>query len=171
MEKILNKELMAIIPQYVDSRGNCTILYTLEKDPWIIEKSIRTVVKLIAKYYMIDLRETKQRYGPIVSTPNLVPIPLSKKDVFVPFKVRTPMYKNDGAFGYINIKHIDKISKTGKTSIVYLKDGMKIKCLCSLATVEKHMKNGNIVSRCYETRAMEVKEDQTVYNAKLIIMK
>lgn len=171
MERVFNEELMCILPRYVDCKGNCTILYSLKREPLIVEKSLRTVLRLIGKHYMLDLREIKKRYGPLVTAPNLVPIPFSKEDVFVPFKVRVPMYRNDGAFGYINMKYIERISKDKNSSLIYLSNGMRIKCLSSLQTVKKHMRNGKIVSRCYEGRSMKVKEEGLIYNAKLIVTK
>lgn len=169
MERVLNEEIMAILPEYVDNRGNCTKIYTMGIDPIIFDKSIKTILRLIGKHYMIDLRELKKRYGALVSSPNLVPIPLSKRDVFIPLKTRVPMYKNDGAFGYINMKYIEKIKEEKESTVIYLSNGVYIPCLCSLPTIDKHMRNGNIVSRCYEDRSMKVMEDEVIYNAKLII--
>ncbi|WP_353095836.1 competence protein ComK [Tissierella praeacuta] len=169
MESILSKEIMAILPQYVDNRGNCTKIYTMDTEPLILEKSIKTAMRLIGKHYMIDLMELKKRYRDLVSSPNLVPIPLSKRDVFIPFKTRVPMYKNDGAFGYINMRYIKKIKEEKDSNFVCLSNGINIPCLCSLSTIDKHMRNGNIVSRCYEDRSMKVSEEETIYNAKIII--
>jgi len=169
VENILNKDIMAIVPEYVEDRGNCTKIYAMDIEPMILDKSIKTIIRLIGKHYMIDLGELKKRYRDLISSPNLVPIPLSKKDIFIPFKTRVPMYKNDGAFGYINMKHIEKIKEEKGSTIVYLSNGVKILCLCSLATVDKHMKNGNIVSRCYEDRSIRVKEEEAIYTAKVII--
>lgn len=169
MERVLNEELMAILPQYVDNRGNCTKIYAVGLEPLILDKSIKTILRLIGKHYMIDLKELKKRYGALVSSPNLVPIPLSKRDVFIPFKTRVPMYKNDGAFGYINMRHIEKIREEKESTVVYLSNGVYIPCLCSLSTIDKHMRNGNIVSRCYEDRSIKIKEEEVVYNAKVII--
>lgn len=171
METVLNKDIMAIVPKYVDNRGNCTKIYIMGSEPIVLEKSVKTILRLISKHYMIDLKELKKRYGALVSSPNLVPIPFSKKDVFVPFKTRVPMYKNDGAFSYINMRYIDKIKNEKDSAVVYLSNGIYIPCLCSLATIDKHMKNGYIVSRCYEDRAIKVAEDEVVYDAKLIIIK
>src|SRR5690554_4644720 len=103
MENILKEGVVAFVPEYIDQKGNCTIIYGKESKKIILEKSIKTVIRLIAKYYMLDLNEAKKRYRPLVSSSNLVPIPLSKSDIFVPIKTRRPMYKNDGAFGYVNI--------------------------------------------------------------------
>ena len=170
METVLNGELMAIVPKYIDYRGNCTILYSNSREPLILDKSIKTTLRLIEKHYMIDIRELKNRYASLVSSPNLVPIPLSKKDIFIPLKTRIPMYKNDGAFGYINMKYIEKIFPKKNITIVQLSNGINFKCLCSLSTTSKHIKNGNIISKCYEERAMKVAEEEIIYEGENSIL-
>lgn len=165
MENLFEEEIMAVIPEYVDSRGNCTIVYRKGLDPLILDKSTKAVLRLIGKHYMIDLNEMKKKYRPLVSSRNLMPIPLSKENIFIPFKTRIPMYKNDGAFGYINMKYIKDIKKDGNSTIVHLDYDIFIKCLCSLATVNKHMRNGKVVSRCYEDRSMQISDSKELYQS------
>lgn len=162
MEDILKDGLVAFLPKYIDLKGNCTIIYGRDARKLVVEKSIKTVIRLIAKYYMLDLNEAKKRYKPLISSSNLIPIALSKSDVFVPIKTRKPMYKNDGAFGYVNIKYIKEVKDKKDSTHIYLTNGITIKALCSLPTVEKHLRNGHIVSRCYEDRYMAA-EDQEKY--------
>lgn len=171
MKRVLNEGLMAIVPEYMDHRGNCTILYSKYHEPLIVERNIQTTLKLIAKYYMIDLKEMKKRYGKVVSSPNLVPIPLSKKDIFIPVKTRIPMLKNDGAFSYINTKYIEKVSKDKENTIIHLEKNTKIRALCGMATVDKHLKNGYVVSTCYEERNMKVAEEEVVYDGEKVVIK
>lgn len=164
MENLFNEELMAIVPQYIEERGNCTVLYTKGSQPVVINKSIKTVIRLIGKHYMIDLNESRKRYSSLMSSSILVPIALSKKDVFVPFKTRVPMYKNDGAFAYINMNYIQKVRKSkNSTTVIHLVNGTTIECISCLTTVDNHMRNGNIMSRCYEERSMQVSEDGEKY--------
>lgn len=171
MNRVFGKEIMGFVPVYVDQRGNCTIVYIKSKEPFVLDKSIKTILRLIGKYYMIDLNEVKKRYSSLVSSPNLVPIPLSKRDVFVPFKTRVPMCKNDGAFGYINIRYIDTVTEWGSCTAIHLAGGIKIKCLSSFITADKHMRNGHIVSRCYEDRSMQVSEAPESYDAMIAATK
>ena len=163
MEKF-QEEIMAIVPEYVSAKGNCTILHRKDLDPLVLEKTIKTVIGLVGKYYMLDLDSMKKRYSPLLSSRNLIPIALSRNDILIPFKTRAPMYKNDGAFGYINMKYIKHIKKNNTTTIVILKNGFEIDCLCSMDTVNKHLRNGKIISRCYEDRVMGVQEAGEHYN-------
>lgn len=165
VERVLKEGLMAFVPEYVEHRGNCTMMYGKDLEPLVMEKSIKTIIRLIAKYYFIDLNEIKKRYKPLVSSPNLVPIPFSKKDIFVPIKTRKPMIKNDGAFGYINMRYIKDIKKRDGSPIIHLMNGVDIQCLCSMETVDKHIRDGHIINRCYEDRYMTgVAEAEAMYN-------
>jgi len=154
MESIIRNGIVALLPKYIDLKGNCTIIYGKDTKKLIVEKSIKAVIRSIAKYYMLDLNEAKKRYKPLVFSSNLIPIPFTKSDVFIPIKTRKPMYKNDGAFGYVNIKYIREVKNIKGTTYVYLNNGIIIEALCSQATVEKHLRNGHIISRCYEDRAI-----------------
>ena len=165
MEKIFQEEIMAIVPEYVDSKGNCTILHRKDLDYLVLDKTIKTVIRLVGKHYMMDLNSVKDRYSPLLSSRNLIPIPLSRRDILIPMKTRIPMYKNDGAFGYINMKYINDIKKNGKTTTVILENGLEIECLCGIDTVNKYLRNGKIISRCYEDRAMGVREPEAHYNS------
>ena len=165
MEGIFQEEIMAIVTKYVDSKGNCTIVHRKGLDPLVLDKTIKTVIGLIGKHYMIDLKVMKKRYSSLLSSRNLIPIPLSKNNILIPFKTRKPMYKNDGAFSYINMKYIKSIKKNGDSTIVVLSNGFEIECLCKMDTVDKHLKNGTIISRCYEERVMGVEESGEHYNS------
>ena len=165
MEEIFQEEVMAIVPKYVESKGNCTTVHRKGLDPLVLDKTIKTVIKLVGKYYMIDLNSMKKRYSSLLSSRNLIPIPLSRNDIFIPFKTRIPMYKNDGAFSYINMKYIKEIKQKQNTTIVILNNGLEIECLCSMDTVNKHLRNGKVMSRCYEDRAMGVREQEVHYNS------
>ena len=165
MEKIFQEEIMAIVPKYVDSKGNCTVLHRKDLDLLVLDKTIRTVIRLVGKHYMMDLNSMKERYSPLLSSRNLIPIPLSRKDILIPFKTRVPMYKNDGAFSYVNMKYIRDIKKNHKTTTLILEDGLEIDCLSTIDTVNKHIRNGKIISRCYEDRYMGVGESEVHYNS------
>lgn len=158
MEEIFQEDIIAIVPEYVDSKGNCTIIHREDLNPLILDKTIKTVISLVGRYYMIDFNAMKKRYSSLLSSRNLIPIALSRDDILIPFKTRIPMYKNDGAFSYINMKYIKEIKKNKNTTIVTLSSGLEIDCLCSLDTVNKHLRNGKVISKCYEERSMGVRE-------------
>ncbi|HSH35668.1 hypothetical protein [Schnuerera sp.] len=152
IEKIICEELIAILPVYLAMKGNCTLLLTKEGGRYEIEKTVRTVLNKISKFYLIDLKETKKYYGNILNIKNLTPIPFNGGNVFIPIKVRKPLCKNDGSFGYVNIKYIDDTFRKKDKTIIQLKDQNIIESLSSLETVNKHIKNGHIVKKLFKER-------------------
>ena len=152
LEKILLQKLMAFLPVYLDMKGNCTLLYTYCGGIYEIEKTIRTVLNQLGNYYLVDLKATKKYYGDLLAIKNLVPIPFDKDNIFVPIKVRKPLFKNDGSLGYVNIKYIKKVRKLKNNTIIYLVNNHTIECLNSIETVNRHIKNGNIVERLWKER-------------------
>lgn len=164
MERLFQGDLMALSPEYVDSKGNCTLVYMKNTEPFVIERTIRSVIKIIAKHYMLDLKELKKRYKALISSQNLIPIPLSKNDIFIPFKTRVPICKNDGALSYVNMRYIRGIKDNSEYRIINLNNEINIKCLSSLSSMENHIRNGNIICRCYEDSFMKVSEDEEYYS-------
>ncbi|NLW22198.1 MAG: hypothetical protein GXY88_02920 [Tissierellia bacterium] len=153
LEKIVLEGLIAFLPAYIRLKGNCTILYTQPGGVYEIERAINTILKRLANIYLIDLKATKKYYGDILNMKNLVPIPFTRDNVFVPIKVRKPLYKNDGSFGYVNIRYINKTSKANGKTIITLTNGKTIESISSIETVNKHIKNGHIVKRLSMERA------------------
>lgn len=170
MKEIINKGIVAIIPQYISNKGDCTVIYTKESEPLIIERSMRSVLNRLFKYYMIDLKETKKSYIDLVGSPNSIPLPLNKEDVLFPLKTRKPFSKNDGAIGYFNIRYLKSHDGNGKTTTIHLENDTKIECLYSEATVIKHIKNAKLVSKYYEGQFMHVAEKEVIYNGKTPIV-
>jgi len=152
MEKIVQEELMAFIPVYLDMKGNCTSLYTLKGGVYNVEKSMRTVLNQLSEYFQVDLKACRKYYGNMLFITNLVPIPFNEKNVFVPLKIRKPICKNDGSIGYINIDHIEKLSESKGKTRIYFKNKKTIDSLNSMETVNKHIKKGEIVRKLYLDR-------------------
>lgn len=163
MNNIFKGEVMALSPTYIKNQGNSTILLKKDKKALVINKTLQTCLHLLCKYYMVDLDEVRKRYRPIILSTNLVPITLSRCDIFIPFKTRVPICKNDGAFSYINLRYIDRLVNKEDGPLVYLKDKRKIKCISKISTAENHIKNARIISRCYEDIGMRVAEDRELY--------
>lgn len=152
IEKHIEQQLMAFVPKYIEMLGNSTIIYTYSGGKLKIDKSIRTYLKSLAKYFMVDLKESKKYYGKLLGMSNMLPIPFDQNNIFIPVKTRVPMCKNDGAFGYINIDYIEKVEETKGQVIIHLKSDWKIKSVSTMKTIDKHIAYGNIVKRLYKER-------------------
>lgn len=148
----VEEEIMAFVPEYIDMLGNCTIVYTYKGGKRVVDKSIKTYLNSLGKYFMLDLKESKKYYGNILGVSNTVPIPFAQNYVFMPFKARVPLCKNDGAFGYANIDYIEKVNEVNGHVVICLKSSWEICSLSSKKTVEKYLKQGFIVKKLYMER-------------------
>src|SRR5690554_6273273 len=97
IEELVSKEIIAVLPLYKE--GNSTKIITNKQNEEYIYKSIKTFITLLARYFMIDLSSSRQYYGKIIGSTNIVPLPFDKDNIFVPLKVRKAISKNDGSFG------------------------------------------------------------------------
>ncbi|NMA87342.1 MAG: hypothetical protein GX968_08465, partial [Tissierellia bacterium] len=152
MEKIISEELMAFLPVYIESKGNCTSIHTMAGGNYHIEKSLKSFLNQLAEYYIVDLRAVRKYYGESLFIKNLVPIPLNQENIFIPLKVRKPICKNDGSIGYVNLKYIEKTRENRGKTIIHLKNKTIINSLNTIDTVNNHIKNGNMVRNLYMER-------------------
>ncbi|MCR2044723.1 hypothetical protein [Anaerosalibacter massiliensis] len=162
--KYVEEELMAFIPVYLNMKGNCTAIYTYKSGEIYIDKSLRSFLNCLGKYFLIDLKESRKHYGNLLNVNNLVPIPFNRENIFIPIKTRKPISRNDGALGYININYIDKIEEGLNGVNIFLKPNYKIKSLNTLKTVEKHINNGEIVRKFYDEREKGIYETIAFYD-------
>lgn len=151
LEKIISEGLVAFLPVYIAMKGNCSLLITL-CESYEVDKTIKAMLVRLGKYYLVDIKSVRRYYGNILSIKNLIPIPFNKDNIFIPVRVRRPLCRNDGSLGYVNIKYIKKVSEINDQAIISLENDKTIKCLNSIETVNKHIKNGIIVKRLYENR-------------------
>ena len=167
MEILTNNNIMAIIPIYENDLGNVTKVYFESTEAVTIEKSIKTVFSYLLKYYMVNVDEIRRSYHGLLGSKNLMPIPFSREDVFIPAKIRIPLTKNDGAFGYINIRYIKKILDRGDFLEVTLGDE-KLQVLSKMTTFKKHITQGNVIRECYIERKFHksLSYDDIVLSAK-----
>lgn len=153
IEKIVASEIIAILPLYIDMKGNSTKIITKKQNEIYIYKSIRAFISLLAKYFMVDLNSSRQYYGKIIGSTNIVPLPLNKDNVFAPLKVRKPISKNDGSFGYFNIRFVNEVFKKNNKVYVSLEKELFIEVLQGIESAKKNVRNANIVKQSYCERA------------------
>lgn len=164
IEELVSSEIIAILPLYVDMKGNSTKVITKKQNEIYIYKSIRAFITLLAKYFMIDLNSSRQYYGKVIGCTNIVPLPFNKDNVFVPLKVRKPISKNDGSFGYFNIRFLNDVVKKSSKVYVSLENELSIEILQGVDSAKRNIRNANIVKQSYyERTGVTAMEDQGFY--------
>ena len=136
MKTIHEEKIQAIIPKYTPF-GDITYIFTRKNSVLKIHTSLRTTIKNIYDYYTIDFRSQGRKFRKqgIYQNPPLV----FDNSVFVKIKVRKPITKSDGAYGYINLDSFDKVVIENGKSYLLLKDGLKLKFLDSKSTLSKNL--------------------------------
>ena len=166
MKEIIEKGIEAILPVYIEDKGNCTIIYTKEDDV-ILKKAIKSTIRNLCKYYHLDLKESNKTYGNLLSINKQPPIPLTPNQVFVPIKVRKPIISHDGAYGYINIDSIERISRSDSSpleSTIHLKSKRTINAICRDITIKNNINKGHLARQLFNRYDVTaVREDGNYY--------
>jgi len=162
IEKLIMEGIIGLIPLYIDMKGNSTRAITKENSEVYIYKSIRTVLNIIARYFTLDLNASRKYYGGLIGYSNIVPIPFNRENIFVPIKVRSPISKNDGSFGYFNIANIKGVREKSEGIEIILDGNIFVKSLQSMKSIERHIRDGEIVRKIYQDRGkLIVMEDRS----------
>ncbi|WP_053955346.1 competence protein ComK [Inediibacterium massiliense] len=147
IEKIIQKGICGVIPTYEKGLGNVTKLITKDGALWIDHRTIKTVLKLIARYYTIHIEACREKYGKIIYQKIGVPILLHKELLLVPFKMRKPLCTYDSTIGYINLYDIEKLKEEQKNTIIQLKNGVEVQVLNRIKTVQDHITKAKYIAR------------------------
>lgn len=161
IERLIDNGIMAIIPVYLDIKGNSTKVITLKEGSTYIYKTIQTILRLIACYFTVDLQSARKYYGGMIGAKNIVPIPFNKGNIYIPIKARKPISKNDGSMAYFNLRNIEGLEEQNHNTIIILNGGVKVKALQKKNSIEKQILHGKLVEKMYEDKlSMVVCEDK-----------
>ena len=158
MDDLIAEKIIAIIPLYIEDRGNSTIIYTRESKE-VIYKTIKTVFKNLCNHYHLDIKECNNYYKGFVLNKNSIPTPFSEEDIFIQLKVRNPIGKDDGAKGYFRMDSILGFEEKQGFSLIRMEKRVELKCLCGLNTIKKQMKNEEIIKTIYKEKAKKTEND------------
>lgn len=161
-EQIYQDDIMAIIPEYETEMGNCTLIYT-EKETIKLKITIKTFMRNLYKHYHIDPKAMSKTYGELLLCKYCPPMALSREDIFIQLKIRKPIGRQDGAYGYFNLKYIDRVEEDKNGTTIYFTNGERIQCLFTIDTVRKMMKNGEIIKMFLKNKGVPSIEDDNIY--------
>lgn len=104
--RYFKRGVTAIVPMYADGLGDVTIIKFRDGREVVIENNIKTVISHFAWALLIDLSASRDHYGEILGKKKNIPLVLDEKNIFLLFKTRVPIGKNDGAHTYVNCRYI-----------------------------------------------------------------
>ena len=162
MKDLIKREIMVMTPSYQEGSGNCTKLYFMEGEK-VLGVTIRTFLRKFCSYHHLDLRASNNHYGKLLSVRSNLPVPVLPDEIYIQMKVREPVGKDDGAMGYFRLSGIKKIySREGET-FVRMKNHVEHRCLCTVETANKQMRQGNLVRELMENRGQNVVKEAMEY--------
>ncbi len=135
----LNMGIYGLVPIYHKDGGNYTKLIFKSDPPIIVEKNIQTVLVRLAAFFQKDIRLIRQQAREITGQRSMNPLPITLDIILVPFKMRKPIGKDDGAVGYILSSAIEKIVQSRDGVRILLKNGQYLSVLDTYLTAKHHL--------------------------------
>lgn len=163
MKEAFKKGVMALLPEYIKDKGNCTIIWTVDGKVRVVDRTVKTVIKNMANYYQLDLKQLNKTYCKLLSIKRTPPIPFSRDNIFIGLKTRIPISKNDGAHGYVRLNKVKKVVEKGKCSLIYMKNGPSIRAYYKKDTVDKRLKEGKIIEEVFINKNLPYIKEATAY--------
>jgi len=133
----LERGLEGLIPIYDKDGRNATLVILANNSPIEDFRRLDTVLKGLAQLYQKDLDLIKKKAMDITGQRTMNPLPLSPIGILVPFRMRKPIGRNDGAIGYFFNHAIEEIGEKDGSTQVVLKDG-RIFCVMDSITAARH---------------------------------
>lgn len=110
-EVIYMNKLIAIIPIYIEGKGDCTKVISTNNKVEIIEKSIESVIGSLMKKRVISYGELCKRTKDITGMGKNFPLYMTGVELMVPMKVRKCKLPRDRVYGFINVDYIMSVYK------------------------------------------------------------
>lgn len=144
-------DICAFTPEYLKGVGEVTKVVVSEGEDHMISMTMRAFRSNLCKFYSIDYGSLRKKYGQIIESVNCIPLPINGNKIFLQLKVRTPEFRSDCAMGYLDLGSIAEVKehKDRNRTQIRLRCGRKLEALCSIGTVNKHIKNAKLVLEHY----------------------
>ena len=164
MEERIQRDIVAIIPSYEQSFGNCTRLILFEGEE-IVKTTAKTFIKNLCKYYHLDYKASNKYFVNLLSVRSNLPLVFSRQLIYIQLKTREPIGKDDGAMGHFKIQGIKKIIERDGKTFLRMKNNRELSLLCSKNTAEKQLRQGRLIMELLSKNdRIRVKEDLEYYN-------
>lgn len=148
MIDLIERKIVAIIPKYSDV-GDITVVYTKDGKRREIYTSLRTFLKKLFFFYTVDYLALKNKFRGVGIHQN-APLIL-RGEVYMKVKVRKPLAKSDGAYGYVNVKYVKRILRNEKYGSLEMSNGLILKSLSSYTTLSTNF----VIAKSIRIKDME----------------
>jgi len=148
-------EILGFYPVYGSDGGNSTCVLLSDGSRYMDRRKTKTLLHDMAKIFAADLSALRYNYRDFLGRKGLVPLPLHKNLILVPFRVRRVKYKDHGATGYAVLNKIEAVesvshpNSNGAMSRISLSGGITLECMEKPVTVNRRLAEAHQVRREY----------------------
>lgn len=139
-------------PVFTENGGNDTILGLTTGEEKLLPVTIRTAFAGLARFFAVDVKALRRKYGKAVHRKLAVPLPFHPEMVLLPVKFRESMVKDAGAWGYLVKSHIKDIRSTGDeeypTQVLFY-EGKPARCMIQPVGLYRLVNDGDTVEKLY----------------------
>jgi hypothetical protein len=135
----INKGVCGLVPIYGRDGGNYTKLIFKNKPSIIVERRIHTILVRLSALFQKDIRLIRKQAREITGQRSMNPLYINSNIILVPFKMRKPIGKDDGAVGYFFSDSIDRVIDSDKGVKLVLKDGQIFDIQDTYLTAKRHI--------------------------------
>lgn len=150
MEKIDCMGIKALFPIYGEQGENQTLVHTVKGEIFCYSGGMRSFLQKFFRYEGLDLYQLRKKYGELLQRRNGIPIPVGSYLVLVPAKMREPIGRGDGAYGYVALDQVTEIQGEDKKGIFCLEGNVWIPTLWSKKILHQQLLHGRLVKQEYE---------------------
>ena len=144
----MGREWCGVIPFYDGQGGNGSKKYSLEGEEVLDSRRVTTVMDGLYDLGLVDMDKVFHLLERYFERRKFLPYVYGRDQIFIPVKMRIPIGKNDGAYGYIRIGEIESL----EDQVITLKNGLTFPVLESCSTLEKRIREGKISHYIIEER-------------------
>ncbi len=145
------ENLAALSPWYAPDGANSTRIYTTAGAVISDRRTVRWNLRRLARSYCLDLEALRRDCGRYLGLAQGMPLPFSAALILVPLKMRRPVGRHDGSYGYVNCLAVEELTTTtspGKCRLL-LRGHHNLECLYTEQTARKKLQRGKILQdRC-----------------------
>lgn len=145
IEQWIEKGIDCLIPIYAPELGNGTKLILQDGSIDTDQRTVKTILKRICRYYTIHIEAYREKYGKLLAQQLGIPLWIHRGLLFIPLKMRKPMFSKDGAYGYINLYAIQTVKEEKCYTAIFLQNGIKIRCLHRIQTVQQQINRARVI--------------------------
>lgn len=154
LKEVLAGPVCALEPVYLEGRGDATRIHLSGGRTSEEEVNISRAFRLYCRLHNVSRTAVRQAYGSLLTRRNLLPVPVALSLVFIPLKMRRPLFKGDGAYGWVAVQCIDSIASRRSISVVSLKTNSVLKCLESKQNIQRKIKEARVIELVYRQQQL-----------------